>query len=512
MQRISLIDAIIRINSNVPRLMGNDGKPLSDIPDCQALLNLILALAIQQKTHKPLCTMGYASECLMICEKRVRKAFKALEKLELIKTSCTVRSHFAELEFHSHDLAFLLKGWVSDFARGSLVGIAETDTPGVSEMDSHSYTTNTYTTPEESKQKQKLHTCVSDREKVLEEERQIADGKESLVRDEIEDSSASVRLAKPDVSERKRQDSQMAKGERQDGKNQIAEETEAAPAASSANSDTNTSISQTDVFTKEDFVRNFMAFFEFDEDDKGAMELSDIWLKYETSYKHYPQVDYGMLSKFLESRGSLKEYELAFLFLICEFKPSHIRNLRFQTDEIMKQGFNAGESLEGISFLASYCNIAQFCKNWTMVKQLTKECMEKIKLLEKELGKPELWQIKAFCELSVTLDQENSSLDHYLEWFQDLRYDREDIQFTWATTLSKMQTQNYLSSTKDERRTRAEIRQERVDRASLLDRIRKDSHAIPELEKLADALENCRITIGKAKNEYEATLNGYGLR
>jgi len=472
--------------------------------------------AIRQQTPCVYCTIDFLAAKLGVCDKRVRLAKKHLEELGLLKDQFVGFRAYVLLLYHIPELKGKkassppLTGEPAPGSTGD--GDPGIRTPGsTGEANTLTLEVNTHSLDLETKTKT-THTCVSDREKGLEEERQ--DGrnqiakKEELLIDEVEVRPAYVK------SERKNQmaDSQMAKAERQDGK--IAEETEAAPAASSANSDTDTSISQTKDFTKDDFVRSFANFFGFDEFDENAKELSEAWLRYETSFKHYPQVDYWRLSKFLESRNDFKDCEQAFLGLICMFKPSHIARLRYKTDEIFRSGFDMGndQHYNGAVFIANYCNIEQFVRNWELVKMLTPEIMAKVKDLETSLGKPELWQIRQLSELSVMLDKENSSLDHYLEWFQDLRYDREDIQFTWATTLSKMQTQHYLSSTRDERRTRAEIKQERVDRAGLLERIRKDAYSLPELGKLADDLENCRITIGKARNEYEATLNGYGLR
>lgn len=156
---ISLTDAIFRIVTDAESIKDAKGKPISSIEDCQALLNFIHATAVIQKTNRPVVTVGFANKSLHISERRARNAFHVLVALHLIKTEFTIKDQKAEIRFHSHDLANVYAKYHTEEEAGGGVQIghhlSETDTTGVvsetdrgvvSKSDTHTYSTDSYTT------------------------------------------------------------------------------------------------------------------------------------------------------------------------------------------------------------------------------------------------------------------------------------------------------------------------------------------------------------------------------
>ncbi len=320
-------------------------------PNAIALLACYAETAIRQQSSQPLCTVPFLQRKLDLGRDSVKAARKHLLQLGLITDVPKQGKAYVRINFFIPELR---NSTPTDVQGSSDLTPTDSTSTDVQATNTYTLKANAYSSEEKeevTKTKTKTtHVCVSDPSKGLEEERQIADGKNQIAKeekpliDEVEVSPADVRFER----ENQMADSQMADGkdERQDGEGEKRET------------------------TREQFSQWLADWLHTDLDDP----VVSAWIDYENLYGNYVRIDYGRYQKALEAKADYWQQELDFAKVLSIVKPcEHNKKLRRLWGDITrKPNFELTSNIFlAIDFLRAYADMETILTNWNMVELLT---------------------------------------------------------------------------------------------------------------------------------------------
>lgn len=346
-----------------------------------AVLLAYTETAIRQQTPCVYCTIDFLSSKLGVCDKRIRLAKKHLAELGFVKDQFIGFKAYVQLLYYIPELKGK-KASRPPLTREPTPGATGDGDPGIftpgitGETNTHSLEVNTHSLDLATKTKTTL-TCMGDREKVLEEERQIADGKNQIARNE-EMSDGDLSSIAPASRSLAGVDSQMADGK---GKKEK--------------------------LTREEFVQWLADWFQTDIEDPAVVA----WVNYESLYGNYVRIDYDRYQKVLEAKTDYRQQELDFAKLLSIIQPTeHNKRLRQLWGNISRSpGFDLSpDIIWAIDFLRAYADMETILMNWSMVEQLSPLIIAKIcNNIELFEHKPTFKDIKELFNYAIDEDKKS---------------------------------------------------------------------------------------------------------
>ncbi len=476
-QKISLTDAIFRIIEKA-----------SSIEDCQALLNYLLALGVTSRTHKPACTIGYASKALKMGEKRIRRAFHDLEAMKLIKPDVRSNIVYVELEFHSFDLANILrdansgKGCPNQPGVAKMdtpIGVADSDTPGVAKMATHTCTTRTYITKEDEKEK----------ERELTDRNEIQDPTAPTV--SLQETGDAARLAPQEISEGGQLSPHNVGEVKQNG----------------LCADVPKGIS------REEVKENLLKLWNCDQ------EVAEAWIRYREIYcrTNYFKISHRLMMHYalIRARNGFSSNEVDLARLCQIFKPKEdITDASELVDRLIRNGFSIQDKLPILQALSSYCELKDILK--TNAKDLQELNFKALGFLSEmpSTSKPNIKQIVEVCRIYKSLMETGSSLGEFIEWHREQSLERGYegmIHFGHYTSLKMVDS--YMADKADLFRERREDCLEEKKKLRLLEIVKEMVEKTKDVE-VVDCMKRMleyRISYGNARNFVKQKAVSYNL-